>query len=136
MGQHLDITWTDYTKKKKYQKVLPQVLPIDEVVEEIGIYLKDNTKFNVYGLAAHFGMGKDRFTKLYINSKDDVISAMISQVISMITNHALINEEEYKRSLRYIVAQAETGKAFIELDDKVLEANANKVIFIPPKKKD
>ena len=130
------IHWIDFEKLgNNYTKQLPQVLDPKEFAEEFKFYLSCNKKYNIYGLAAHLLMGKDRFTKLYLNSSDPLVKEMAHTAISIMTNHALNNEEDYKRSLRYIMSQAETGKAFIELSTEVLDASKDKVIILPSKDK-
>lgn len=128
------INWIDFDDiRKTYTKTLPQPVSPDEFVDEFKFYLSSNKKYNIYGLASHFKMSKDRFTKYYLKSEDPILKEMSQWAIGIITSHAMANEEDYSRTLRYIISQAETGKSFIELDDAVQQANANKVIILPPK---
>jgi len=128
------INWIDFESiRKTYTKTLPQALEPDDFIQEFKFYLSTNKKYNIYGLATHLGMSKQRFTSQYLNSKDEIVKYLAQWSVDTITNHAMSNEEDYSKTLRYIIAQSETGKAFIELDDKLIEANANKVIILPPK---
>lgn len=116
----------------KYEKKLNQPLPYKKMLKELDLYFKNNTKYNIYSLAGHFKMSKHRFTTNYIKSKDEKVREVIAAALDAITAHAMENEELYSRTLRYILAQAETGKAFIELDEKVLQSEA-KVLVLPEK---
>ena len=133
MSQQL-INWIDFDSiRKTYDKKLPQALSATEFIEEFKFYLSTNKKFNIFGLATHLGMSKKRFLSQYVNSKDQLTSEAAQWAVDTITNHAMSNEEDYARSLKYIIAQSETGKAFIELSDEVIDANKDKVIILPAK---
>jgi hypothetical protein len=128
------ISWIDFDNiRKTYIKQLPQALTPDEFIEEFKFYLSTNKKYNIFGLATHFGMSKLRFTSQYLNSKDELTKNISQWAVDTITNHAMSNEEDYARTLRYIIAQSETNKSFIELSEEVKEAAA-KVIILPEKK--
>lgn len=128
------INWIDFDSiRKTYTKTLPQPVSPEEFIEEFKFYLSSNKKYNIFGLATHFQMSKDRFTSNYINSDDPLTREISKWAVDIITNHAMSNEEDYARTLKYIIAQSETGKAFIELSDEVAEANQNKVIILPAK---
>ncbi len=127
------INWIDFDSiRKTYTKTLPQALPPSEFIEEFKFYLTTNKKYNIFGLATHLGMSKKRFIKEYLNNEDPLIVDIASWAIDTITNHAMSNEEDYARTLRYIIAQSETGKGFIELSEEVKE-NATKVLILPEK---
>ena len=116
----------------KYEKKLPQALPYKKTVKNLEEYFKNNTKYNIYGLSAHFNMSLQRFTTQYIKHKDEKMRALIQAAITEMTNHALQNEEDYSKTLRYIMARANVGKDFIELDEQV-QASQSKVLVLPEK---
>ena len=128
------INYIDFSKLPKYEKKKSQVLPAEEVRKELTKYFKNNKKPNYFYMALHFNMSTDRFERNYLNSKDEEIRELAQMGLNALTAFAMAHEEDYKRTLRYIMARQNTGKDFIELDDKVLDANANKVIILPPKK--
>ena len=126
------IAWIDFSKLKKYTKKLPQPLPADEFLEEVKQYFLKNTKYNIYGLATHMSMSKERFTKQYLQNPDPQVAMIAQWAVDTITTHAMNNEEDYKRTLRYHIAQSETGKTFIELSEEVKQAEA-KILVLPEK---
>lgn len=129
------INYIDFTQFK-YEKKLPQALEPVELAKELNKYFKKHKKYNIYSLALHLNMSDQRFTSQYLKNSDRNIQYLAHQAVSAIAAHALDNEEDYKRSLRYILARQNTGKDFIELSDEVQEANQNKVIILPSKNKD
>lgn len=127
------INWIDFESiRKTYTKTLPQALEPDEFIEEFKFYLTTNKKYNIFGLATHLGMSKKRFTKEYLHNKNPLIVDIASWAVDTITNHAMSNEEDYSRTLRFIIAQSETGKSFIELDETV-QSNNTKIQILPLK---
>ena len=124
--------WIDFSELPKYKKKLPQPLEYDELITAIKQYFLDNKKYNIYGLARHLNMSKKRFDAQYVNSKDENIAELIGWALSVIAENAMVNEEEYARTLRYIMSQAETGRAFIELSEDIKTTEA-KVVILPPK---
>lgn len=129
------IRWIDFSELPKYKKKLPEPLEYDDLITELKLYFMNNKKYNVYGLARHLNMSKKRFDAQYVNSKDPNIAELIGWALSVIADNAMVNEEDYAKTLRYIMAQAETGKAFIELSDEIKETQA-KVLILPPKSDD
>lgn len=128
------VKWIDFDVMfDKYNKTLPQALPPKELLEEIKFYLSSNKMVNVFGLATHLHMSKQRFTSNYLKSKDPLVKEISLWAVDTITNIAMMNPEDYAKILRYIVAQSETSKSFIELSDEVQEANSNKIIILPAK---
>lgn len=127
------INWIDFDNiRKTYIKTLPQSLPPEEFLEEFKFYLSSNKSYNIFGLATHLGMSKKRFNSQYLNSKDELTREVASWAVDTITNHAMSNPEDYARTLRYIIAQSETSKSFIELSEEVNNAEA-KILILPPK---
>jgi len=116
----------------KYEKKLVQPYSYKKTVKVLENYFKTHKKYNIYSLASAFQMSKKRFTNNYINHKDENMRELIASAISFMAAHAMENEEEYKRTLRYILAQTEIGNPFIELDENVQQAQA-KVLVLPPK---
>jgi hypothetical protein len=127
-----NVVWIDFDKLKQYTKQLPQALTAEELIDEIKFYLATNERYNVYGLATHLMMSKHRFTTQYLQSKDPQIAMIAQWAVDTITNHAMKNEEDYKRTLKYMIAQSEVGKSFIELSEEVKQAEA-KVLILPEK---
>lgn len=129
------INWIDFESiRKTYIKKLPQALEPQEFIEEFKFYLSTNKKYNIFGLATHLGMSKKRFTSAYLNNQDPLIVDIASWAVDTITNHAMSNEEDYARTLKYIIAQSETGKSFIELSEDIQQSQAQ-VLVLPNKDK-
>lgn len=127
------VAWIDFDKLKKYTKKLPDALSPEEFIDEVKFYLSTNEKYNIFGLASHLGMSKHRFTTQYLKSDNPQLAMLSQWAIDTFTNHAMKNEEDYKRTLRYMVAQSETGRAFIELSEEAHDLTANRIIQIPTK---
>ena len=103
----------------------------EEFIDRLETYF-DRDKLNIYSLALHFGMSVQRFENHYLNSKDPELRRLSKMATNAIAAHAMEHEEEYKRSLRYILARENTGKEFIELSEEVKENNA-KILILPEK---
>lgn len=128
------INYIDFNSLPKYKKKLSQVLEYDEYATELKAYFKKCKKYSYYSLALHFNMSDHRFTNNYLKSKDKHIQELTKMAINAIAAHALENEDDYAKSLRFILARQNTGKDFIELSDEVKEAN-NQIVILPAKDK-
>lgn len=127
----------DWIMKRKelgqYKKKLVQPMEPEEYSEALKDYFKNKRKFNIYSLATHVGMSKYRFEQHYQKSENPLIREMTQVALDMIAGHALENEFEYGKALRYVMTYAETGKQFLELSEEAQDISANKVIQLPQK---
>ena len=128
------INYIDFTKLKKYEKTLSQVQEYEIITEELNKYFKKHTMYNIYSLALHFDMSVFRFRKHYLKSDNVHVKELMEIAVTYITTHAFENANDlYLKTFKYILTQTEVGQPILELDDKVQEANANKVIILPAK---
>jgi len=125
------IDFKDMRKNFKKKKLLQPMGP-EEFIDRLETYFDKYDKFNLYSLSLHFGMSKVRFTNHYLKSTDKILSTLASQAVNAISSHALDNCDDYKQSLRYIMANQNTGKDFIELSDEVKNDNSS-IIILPAK---
>ena len=130
----IDVSWIiRRSQLPGYKKLLPGALEPEEYADRLKLYFNSNKKYNVYTLATALGVSKHRFETLYKNSPDPLIKEMTAIALDMIAGHALTNEEEYARSLKYILSYAETSKQFIELSAEAHDITQNKIIQLPQK---
>jgi len=131
------MNWVDFSKLKKdtYRKKLIQPLGPTEYADRLNQYFTEHKTYNVYTLCGFVGMSMGRFTSNYINSDNTEIKELTQKAIEAIAGHALLNAEDYSKSLRYIMARVNTGKDFIELDESVQEGNKAQIVILPEKKK-
>ena len=117
---------------EKYEKKLPQAYSYKKTVKELEKYFEENNKYNLYTLAAHFKMSKHRFTTQYLKSKDENLKELVNSAMDVIVGHAFDNEDNYARTLKYILSQAELGQPFIEKEVAQVDNNAS-IIILPQK---
>jgi len=127
------MNWIDFSKLK-YKKILSQPKTYDESKKILTKYFKENKKYNIYSLCLYFDMSVERFKKYYLNSDDTAIKELMNTAMAFIAADAMTNEEEYKRSLRYIIAQVELGQPFETLEVAQVDNNAQ-IIILPQKEK-
>lgn len=130
------MVYIDFTTLPPYEKKLPQVLDYEDYKKSLSNYFKKHKKYNQYSLCLWLKMSNKRFVNNYLHSKDDQIKELTEMAINVISAEALNNADEYKSSLRYIMARQNTGKDFIELDSSVQEANKSNIIILPGKNKE
>ena len=128
--------WIDFSllKKDRYRKKLLQPLNAQPLAQRLSEYFSTHDRYNIYGMSLFLGMTVQRFTSQYLKNDDKTIRNMAEMAVNAITSHAMDNPEEYKRTLRYILARENTGKDFIELSDEVQDANKAQIIILPEKK--
>lgn len=130
----INVSWIiERSRLPQYQKKLPPVLEPEDYATSLQSYFKNNKKYNIFTLATHVGMSKRRFEAQYKNSTNKLIKEMTEIALDMITGHALVNEEEYSKSLKYILAYNETGKQFIELSQESHDVTSGRIIQLPQK---
>lgn len=117
----------------QYEKTLIQPVKPEEYVIGLNKYFTKHNKYNIYSLALHFGMSKYRFEKHYLKSEDPQIKHLSQMALDYIMSHAFDNEEDYKRTLRFMISYAETGKMMVELSEEAQDISANKIVMIPMK---
>ena len=127
------MVYIDFSTLPPYEKKLKQVLDYENYKKSLSKYFKKNKVYNYYSLCLHFEMSSFRFDSNYVNSKDKGIQELTRMAMDYITSDALTNADDYKVSLRYIMARANTGKDFIELDSSQTESNNSQVIILPSK---
>ena len=133
-SKDIDVSWIiERNKLPQYKKKLPPVLEPEEYADVIKNYFNNNKKYNIYTLAAAVGMSKRRFEAQYKNSKDPLIKEMTAMALDMMAGHAMQNEDDYSRTLRYILSYSETGKQFIELSEEAHDLTAGRIIQLPEK---
>jgi len=121
--------------KNKYEKKMSAAETPEVLAKSLNNYFKKNTKFNIYSLALSLDMSVFRFKKHYLNSKDPDIKRLAMMAMDAIAAHALEFEDDYSRSLKYIITQTEIGQPFLELDDSVQDSNKAQIVILPEKKK-
>ena len=131
----IKMDWVDFSKLKKdtYRKKLTQPLNAEEYAQRLNQYFFQHTKYNIYSLSGFVGMSLARFKSNYTDSKDKELRELTAKAFEAIAGHALLNSEEYKSSLRYIMARANVDKDFIELSDEVQEGNKAQIVVLPAK---
>lgn len=126
------MVYIDFNSLPPYEKKLTQVLDYEDYKISLSKYFKKHKKYNFYSLCLWFNMSDFRFNSNYLNSKDEKIKELSKMAMNVISAEALNNADEYKNSLRYILARQNTSKDFIELSEQV-QTVASKVMILPPK---
>jgi hypothetical protein len=133
-SKDIDVSWIiERSKLPQYKRKLPTVLSPEDYSMALRTYFQTNVKYNIYTLATHVGMSKRRFEAQYKNSPDPLIKEMTEIALDMIAGHAMANEEDYRRTLKYILSYSETGKNFIELSQEMADLTAGRIIQLPQK---